>query len=198
MARMEPNRLVQDELQYELAVRGISECGTVETMRKALRELLRLEKLGKTFPSIASRLNIGDELDVCETKLEEIKAGVENYDGTTNVYKKLETKLWHVMGRLERLEPKDSDNEKKKSELFTMALTLSGDLEQERTQALDQGHLPVDPMLVSNLTQNPPGIHASTPVHSQTAEGANPASDDGHQSISAGPTIVSSHQLIHK
>ncbi|CAH1383643.1 unnamed protein product, partial [Tenebrio molitor] len=42
--RFEVNRLVQDELVYELAIRGLTDVGTVEQMRKTLRTLLRLER----------------------------------------------------------------------------------------------------------------------------------------------------------
>jgi hypothetical protein len=40
----EVNRLAQDELVYESAVRGLTEVGTVEQMQKTLRNLLRMER----------------------------------------------------------------------------------------------------------------------------------------------------------
>ncbi|KAG5888969.1 hypothetical protein JTB14_002554 [Gonioctena quinquepunctata] len=51
--KVEVNRLEKEELSYELDIRGITGLTTVDSMRKSLRNLLKLEKAGTslTFPS---------------------------------------------------------------------------------------------------------------------------------------------------
>lgn len=151
---MEPNRLVQDELVYELTVRGISDVGNCDSMRKTLRELLRLEKLGKTFISSLPPIPFKDELTTCKNKLKEISALLEKFDGAENAYKKLETKICHVLGRLERLQAKDDDEIQLPSELLSEAIILSTELEEkvENIKKTIVQNLPIDPTLLESMS----------------------------------------------
>ncbi|KAF5285703.1 hypothetical protein FQA39_LY16509 [Lamprigera yunnana] len=65
---MDINRLLVDEIDYELLVRGVSCSGTVADKRKLLRSRSNLDKITKTSSSNVT-LNFVDELRVCDDKL---------------------------------------------------------------------------------------------------------------------------------
>lgn len=153
MSRMEPNRLLQDELVYELAVRGISAVGNCDSMRKTLRELLRLEKLGKTFVSCLKPTPLNEEIVTCQNKLKEIVSLLGKFDGADNAYRKIETKLCHVIGRVDRMRPEDDEGIKARSELMSEVLSLSSDLEDKTEQIKKQRleNLPTDVVVLENM-----------------------------------------------
>lgn len=152
MSRIDPNRLAQDELVYELTVRGIAEGGTVEQMRKALRELLRLEKLGQSFVA-ASDLDYQEEVEVCTSKLNGVRDFLQTYDGALNPYKKYTNKIAHIMGRIERLKPVDEEQGKSRSGLLSTVIGLSAQLESVREdfQRRITQSIPLDPELMESL-----------------------------------------------
>lgn len=170
MSRMEPNRLLQDELVYELAVRGICGVGTCDSMRKTLRELLRLEKLGKTFASCLKPIPVDEEIVTCQNKLKEIVTLLEKFDGASNAYKKLETKICHIMGRIERIKPEEEEGHKARSELLSEVLSISADLEDKAEQFRKSRieNLPTDPVLLESLSVA--GASTSTPVVHEPVE----------------------------
>lgn len=47
--RIEPDRLIKEELEFEISLRGISAVGIVQKLTTILRELLKLESEGKHF-----------------------------------------------------------------------------------------------------------------------------------------------------
>lgn len=59
---MEVNRLLNDEITYELLIKGLATSGTVATMRMMLREALRLEKSGASGPLLQVDLDLQSEL----------------------------------------------------------------------------------------------------------------------------------------
>lgn len=169
---MEPNRLLQDELVYELAVRGISEVGNCESMRKTLRELLRLEKLGKTFVSCLKPIPINEEVVICTNKVQEVVSLIEKFEGADSAYKKIESKLCHIIGRVERLKPEKDEDVKLRSELLSQALSCSSDLEDKMEDFKKLRNLPTDPVLLESLNV----ASASTPVR--------------HESVSANDNVT--------
>lgn len=83
------------------------------------------------------------------------------YDGAKNAYRKLETKICHVIGRVERMKPDNEEDNKTRSELLSQALSLSSDLEEktENFKKLRFENLPTDPVLLESLHM----ASASTP-----------------------------------
>lgn len=103
---MDYTRLTKDELAYELRVRGVTDLTNGEEMKKALAQMLRLEKDG--LSSLLDRVTEGitEELGTCKTKLEELKTAI-NARATGTVAssdkRRWETRLNHVFRRLGRL-----------------------------------------------------------------------------------------------
>lgn len=131
--KMETGRLVQDELMYELGIRGIG-TGTVEEMRKSLARALKIEKSGSssiTWPDYPYTFE--QDISAVTSKLQEIKDLISGLtDGkTSNKYKKIESKLAHVFGRLDRLTPTDEPSKRVKADLLAKTLVLITDLEEK-------------------------------------------------------------------
>nr|CAI5840393.1 unnamed protein product [Callosobruchus analis] len=77
---MEVNRLLGDELTYELQVRELPIGNTVAEKRMLLREALRMERQNlKTFPGKCTA-PVELELDICSKKLSELRADVASFD----------------------------------------------------------------------------------------------------------------------
>lgn len=49
MLSISPDRLIKEELEYELTIRGVKAVGTVKELIASLREVLLLEKEGEVF-----------------------------------------------------------------------------------------------------------------------------------------------------
>ncbi|XP_031350410.1 uncharacterized protein LOC116176081 [Photinus pyralis] len=141
---MEVNRLLGDELSYELAIRDMSTSGTVAEKRSALRGCLRLENSSLTPIPNLSKLDNKKELQVCSSKLQELEQCIESFDQTNreNEYKRIQTRLLHVQGRLKRLACENSEFTDLRSELLTHCMRLVEYLEEKYDPAevqLQQG-----------------------------------------------------------
>lgn len=106
---MEVNRLLSDELTYELLIRGHEPSSTVAEKRALLRQALTEEQSGLVRSSLIT-LNPADELRICSVKLEEMLGGIQEFDKSNadNEYRRIKTRLVHVEERLSRVGP---DNE---------------------------------------------------------------------------------------
>lgn len=125
---MEVKRLLSDELTYELQVRGAPTDGTVLEKRQRLGGLLRLEKLGAAV-GVSSRVHSfveQEEIDTCSKKTDELREAILSFDveNAANDYKRIQSRLLHVVGRLGRLPDGDS-----KTALLTCCSELLGSLE---------------------------------------------------------------------
>lgn len=130
--KMETGRLVQDELIYELSIRGIG-TGTVEEMRKSLARSLKIERGGSssfTWPDYP--YSFEDDAAAVTAKLQEIRNLLEDFTSGkgSNRYKKVETKLAHTMGRLDRASPAEETGKKVKADLLARVLALMTDFEE--------------------------------------------------------------------
>ncbi|KAK4873154.1 hypothetical protein RN001_015183 [Aquatica leii] len=63
--KLDVDRLLRDELEYELQIRRIDYSGNVEKLRKTLRSALALEKSGNVFSQII-QLDAKTEITICE------------------------------------------------------------------------------------------------------------------------------------
>lgn len=104
--KLDIDRLVKDELEYELRIRGISEQGNVDSLRKCLRGALLFEKSGVVIHSTI-KLDPKTELDECDKKLLELKEFINNFTGVPNQSRKIETKFAHIFNRIDRLSTSD-------------------------------------------------------------------------------------------
>lgn len=102
---MDINRLLSDELDYELTVRGLSVAGCVDDKRKRIRGILRLEKMGiqSTLPSL--ELDPASELEICSKQLGELESAIHNFnrDNAVNERQRILSRIYHITGRLSRI-----------------------------------------------------------------------------------------------
>lgn len=121
--------LLSDELDYELTIRGYPAEGTVAEKRKRLRPALRMEKEGVVF-SIKADLNPEEEIEIVAKKVDDLKASIDsfNYDNAANDYKRYSTRLWHVMGRINRIN--FGEDEARKGRLLIRCGEISDFLEE--------------------------------------------------------------------
>lgn len=103
--KMDPNRLLSDELTYELMIRGVPTAGTVTEKRVKLRNCLRSEQDDDSTSNLDFPLVPAAELDICKRKLQELKTMIENFDVSNyqNEYARIGSRLTHVHRRLGRI-----------------------------------------------------------------------------------------------
>lgn len=106
--RLEPGRLLSDELSYELLIRGSSSGGSVSEKRARLRENLRLEKTGVQL-LLDLPLSPTSELEACNKKIVELETATDAYgpDNYQNEYARIGARLSHLTNRLTRIHPGD-------------------------------------------------------------------------------------------
>ncbi|XP_074033102.1 uncharacterized protein [Leptinotarsa decemlineata] len=131
---MEINRLLSDELSYELLVRGAVSDGSVDDKRKRLRIFLKLEKSGNFLTNSVEGLDPNNEIQICESKIEDLNSIVKNFDfnNTANEYAKVRTRIFHVIGRLNRVI--STDFTELKCQMITRAAELLDQLEESIRQ----------------------------------------------------------------
>ncbi|KAG5886426.1 hypothetical protein JTB14_009323 [Gonioctena quinquepunctata] len=121
--KVEVNRLEKEELSYELDIRGITGLTTVDSMRKSLRNLLKLEKAGTslTFPSYP--FTFDEDSVYIERKISEIEILVTDFSDseTSSSFSKIYSKLLHVFERTERsVSTKDEEHSKRSTFLIKL------------------------------------------------------------------------------
>ena len=128
---MEVNRLLGDELSYELTIRGLPSEGTVAEKRSTLRGLLRCERSGFSTNVSNSDLNSESELDICDNKLQQLASDIDNFDlsNRTNEYARIYSRLLHINGRLSRLVNLSVDLNRDKLNLVTRCMQMIDSVE---------------------------------------------------------------------
>lgn len=124
---MEVNRLLSDELAYELKIRGLPVHNTVLENRSTLRGALRLEREGLSSLNFENiNLRPQEELKVCSEKLLVLSRDLKNFDYSNkeNEYKRLSTRLYHVQNRLKRISSADGEQQHLRNELLGSCLQL--------------------------------------------------------------------------
>ncbi|CAG9820767.1 unnamed protein product [Phaedon cochleariae] len=110
---MDVNRLLGDELRYELYIRGQPSNNTVADNRARIREVFRSEWQGDMthFPKVS--LYFYNELEICSRKLEELQQNIDDFDQNNreNKYRRIYSRLLHISGRSNRLSGKDVGEE---------------------------------------------------------------------------------------
>lgn len=106
--KMDPCRLVREELAYELSVRGVADTNNlaVSTMRGMLSAFLRKEPLGKLITAENVNIEADNEITICQQKTGELESILTEFKGPEggNEHKRIETKIQHLLGRLSRIQ----------------------------------------------------------------------------------------------
>lgn len=169
MLKIEPDRLLKEELEYEISIRGITPQGTNKDLIKTLRELIILENEGHSFKTEYT-FKSADELVICEEKLREIERILA--EETTNSWvRKLKSKLSHILGRIERIVPSGKEETESKSKLLTLALKYLTDFKSKQEslqQKSSESDLPIDLAFQQSILNKSQGT--STPKQSSSRE----------------------------
>ncbi|KAJ8953395.1 hypothetical protein NQ318_023512, partial [Aromia moschata] len=132
--KMKINRLAQDELIYELSIRGIG-TGTCEQMRTSLSRAIQMEKDGTSLKRPPHPYTFAEDAAAVTDKFKDISNGIKDFNGgkTSSQYAKWETKLNHVLGRVELMvvPPEDDEKQKSKSELVANIFGLMTELDRK-------------------------------------------------------------------
>lgn len=143
MYKLNVDRLVKDELEFEIKIRGIKPSGTVESLKKCLRSLLRLEQPGDLLQSSID-LDVEEEIAECTRKLTELKESISNFSGTNSQVSKIETRFAHLVGRIKLISGQETEFREKRSILLTEITCLMSDYETKAR------------LLSSNTAADPP------------------------------------------
>lgn len=171
MYKLDVDRLVKDELEYELKIRGVSESGTVDSLKKCLRSLLSLEKSGSSVHSSHS-LEPQSEITECTNKIKEVADAIAAFSGTAAQSRKIETKISHLLGRIDRIPDQDKVVDEERSKILVSLATCISDYEDRvrlLTTQQTQPVAPLDPHFSNSVFQTVP----STPTGHSTVHNLN-------------------------
>ena len=132
---MNPERLLTDELTYELIIRGLPACGTVPEKRKLLRDALRSEN-PEDEVAVVVQLDYASELEICERKLGDLQSELDkfNLNNAENDYIRLNSRFTHLYRRIKRL-PTDGETCYHKPNLVAIITSLLDNLRYCYTKA---------------------------------------------------------------
>lgn len=153
---MDVHRLLGDELSYELALRGISaDNRTVVEKRDILRGLLRCEKDGVPGTIVTDHLVVDTELGICQDKLSDLSDDIRQFDhrNTRNEFRRINSRLLHIAGRLSRLSELSETQNAAKEQLVSSCMQLMSSVVDLRDNPPEMGSILDQP--TPNITQNP-------------------------------------------
>ena len=129
---MEINRLTKEELIYELKIRGIDDVSSCESMKKSLRYLMRLAQSSSyAFPTYPYKCE--EDCDALENQVEEITQLLESFTGNKSSaeFKKIETKIAHSLGRVNRCLATTTAEKKAKTTILVQLIGLQSELKSK-------------------------------------------------------------------
>lgn len=128
---MDVARLLNDELTYELLIRGCSLGNSVADKRAIMRDALHKEQNGTASYSAAIYFDPAEELSVCSGKLNELHLAIKNFDSTNrdNEAQRIRSRLYHVHTRLGRISSIELSIQQRQKELMDISISLLRELE---------------------------------------------------------------------
>lgn len=130
---MDVTKLDEEELGYELKARGIAAVSDVNEMRSVLRSLLKIEVEGKSLIATNSSVTVDvkSEVKICVKKLQIINTMIDNIQGDrySEQYRMVDTKLCHLMNRVDKLSAVEQQDQKDRSNLLKGILFLMRKME---------------------------------------------------------------------
>ena len=130
--------LKRDELEYELAFRGIASAGlVVNDMRASLRPLLKLERAGRGVTYPAYTVDSAGELAIIATKYAELEELARGVAGDPLATLRCCSRGLHLLGRVDRIpiENEDATVNAKRGEWMAKISALLGRLQRGRSRS---------------------------------------------------------------
>lgn len=168
---MDINRLLSDELTFELRYRGVDiGNGTVREKRNLLRDALHKEHLGICAP-INVHFDPKSELNICSNKLDELLGNIQEFNmaNKDNDYKRIRSRLLHVQGRINRIDASELDVQTEKNKLYDLCNDLMRALDEtygQVNQSQNLGNNELNPVASISIIDQP-NLLLPEIVHSQ-------------------------------
>ncbi|KAJ8973783.1 hypothetical protein NQ317_006507 [Molorchus minor] len=119
--KLDPNRLLKDELIYELRVRGLGDGSdlAVAELRTILRNALKLEKTTLAIKSPAYPYTFAQDSAALTENLGGIEKQIDEFSGTEgdSKFKGILSKIAHCLGRINRASPQNDVEKSTKEEI---------------------------------------------------------------------------------
>lgn len=158
---MDPEKLIKDELVYELKIRGFTNLQgeTARSMRRQLAEVLRTEGFGVLKePEGDFRPVVLEELGTCTSKVEHLEHYALSYKGLNRSSASyIDSKLKHLYGRLGRLQVDDTEENRPLLRSISNLMSRLENIEERVDQADEESRAQAQVVEVQHLT-------AATPV----------------------------------
>lgn len=162
--KMDINRLVKDELSYELAIRGLGdgEVLTVVDMRAILRSALSLERTALAMKNPRYPFKWAEDVTALDASVDNIRALIADFSGVVNdsKYRTITTKILHSIGRVNNSSPSSAEEIAKKTDI-RQALLLAVDQLQEKAKRERRQESTVFDLSVLRKTVGQPEAHSS-------------------------------------
>ncbi|KAF6215525.1 hypothetical protein GE061_010280 [Apolygus lucorum] len=109
--KMDAYRLLKDELQYELFIRGLTTSGTCAELRKRLHRALRDDVT--PLDHIILGIDAHTELKTCSAKTRALENEIDGIDESSDhaELKRLDSRLCHLLHRVSRVAGDDDDRD---------------------------------------------------------------------------------------
>lgn len=190
--KIEINRLDKEELIYELRWRGIA-TGTVEEMRSRLILARQMERTGESLHYPPYPFSFQEDVTTVTSKLDSLVLVVDTFADSikSGTYLKLQTKLNHILGRLDNMQCSSKEEFELRGVLVAQVLTMMDQVNTKADQFEDsnrppppnlcvlQGSLPpsaanLAPLMSSSLVANVQSPIAQTHPHNFGTSGMKP------------------------
>ncbi|XP_050664711.1 uncharacterized protein LOC126965255 [Leptidea sinapis] len=132
---MDPQFLLKDEVEFELACRGYTYPGLVSALKIILKKMLEAESSMIVSYEIkspqASITTPGLELDICSDKISNVMRYVSELKEKPDkqLYKRLVSRLCHIVNRLKLAAPTEEEDRDRRNILLDKAVITLKDLE---------------------------------------------------------------------
>lgn len=132
LRNMNINRLSQDELSYEMAIRGMA-TGTVEEMRKLLARARKMEKAGDSLTYPEHPFTFEEDAAAVTAKIAELRKDIDTLEGPkdSGSVVRMESKIAHLLERVDRMPVSSGEEKVAKSKLVSSVMLLLADVEEK-------------------------------------------------------------------
>lgn len=135
---MDPQYLLKDEVEFELASRGYTKTdGLVSALKKILKKMMEAENdLQVSYeikPPQSCIVAPSEQLNICSDKISNILCYISELQEKPDkqLFKRLVSRLIHVINRLKFITPVEQIDKEKKKVLLDKAIILLKDLEEK-------------------------------------------------------------------
>lgn len=175
---MDVNYLLKDELEFELACRGVHIKSAVPVLKKLLKELLLSEDTGQVTyeiktPEQGSEAHI-KEIDICETKYDNLSSYIGEIGGKPDrtLFRRLFSRLCHLRNRLSFIIPVSENDSSRQEELLGKVQKLVTKLEGH-DDVVEEEMLTIDDKQILENTLGELGKAIITKIEEETIESVN-------------------------